>query len=118
MKKKNKAKKRSLGFLLKLFICIGVFLYMFYYIILSIIGSYILKNSGKVAKAVITAEESYTKNNFTNKEYQYQYRFCINTKCYEGPSQSFSFKPGDSILIRYWDFYPYVNQPIHVLQDK
>lgn len=85
---------------------------------MSIIGSYILKDDGKVIKGVITSEESYTKNNFTNKEYQYQYKFCINTKCYEGPSQSFSYKPGDSILIKYWELYPYVNQPVDVLGEK
>lgn len=115
---KKNVKKTSILFLLKLLIVIGLFLYALYYILLSIIGSYTLNDYGTVIKGVIIRKESYTKNNFITKKYEYQYVFCTKGKYYEGPSQSFSFKPGDSILIKYWSYYPYVNQPVHLLEEK
>jgi len=73
---------------------------------------------GKNIIAVVIDEDAYVKNSFITKENIYKYQFVVEDKTYKGDSQCNKFKIGDSLLIRYLNFYPNKNQPLWILENK
>lgn len=72
--------------------------------------SYILDTNSESTNAIITIEKNIQGKGVITTMYTYSYEFKVNGKVYTQDSKDSHYKPGDSVVVEYWDLYPEINR--------